>query len=213
MLSPEQHELIVTYQGNSGTAPLVLANFVVQNALATSQTALTSVPGATSATSSSVPSSNSSNLGSKKSPLVGIIVGVVGGVIVLFFLVPLLLYIGRHNNRKKSNTIPEPFNQNFTSEAPSLTPQFFSSKFSRKRGPANTPGSSRPTLSPVIGAPVDLIKPAIRNTETIPLMQPSTSAQLANEGGDLVLQHADSGVRMPPAQGHLVELPPVYTSG
>ena len=64
----------------------------------------------------------------------------------------------------------------------------------------------------MIEAQIDIIKPAIRNTETIPSMQPSTSAQLASEGGDLVLQHADSGVHMPHAQGNLVELPPAYTS-
>ena len=75
-LSPGLHELLVTHRGNSAT--LVLDDFVVQDASATS--AITSVPGATSATSSSVSSSNSSNLtssmGSKKSPLVGFGVGV-----------------------------------------------------------------------------------------------------------------------------------------
>ena len=219
-LSPEQHELIVTYQGNSGTAPLALDNFVVQNASATS--ALTSVPGATSATSSSVPTSTSSNstsnLGSKKSPLAGIIVGVVGGVIVLVLLVLLLLYIGKRNNRRtqKLNTVttPEPFrvNQNYTSEVPFLIPQSFPSKFSRRREPDNAPGSSRPTSTPppVIGAQIDLINPAIRNSEMIPLIQPSTFAE--REGGDLVLQHADSGVRMWHDQGILVELPPAYTT-
>ena len=235
-LSPGQHELIVTYQGNSRTAPLALDYFVVQNASATS--ALTSVPGATSAistsaTSSSVPSSSSSNStsspGSKKLPLVGIVVGVVGGVIVLVLL--LLLYnrgrnIWRAQKSKakldtkpkpfnlvynseippqKSNTIPEPFNQ-----SPSITPQSFSSKFSRRTESASTPGSSIPTTSPVIGAQIDPINLAIRSTETIPLMPPSTSAQ--DEGGDLLLQHSDSGVRMPRAQGRLVELPPVYTN-
>ena len=199
-LSPGQHTLKVTYQGNSGTAPFALDAFIVQNATSPSTT------------SSSVPSSTS-NLSSKKYSLVGIIVGVVGGVIVLVLL--LLLYIHRRNSRRarkleeKLNTNPEPFTsspRNSTSEVPPLTPQPFSSKFSRRRHTANGPGSSRPTSPPVIRAGINPI-PAIRN---IPLMQPSTSTQ----GGDLgFLQHADSGVRMSHAEDNLDELPPVYTSG
>ena len=219
-LSLGQHELIVTYQGNSGTAPLALDDFVVQNASATSALSSTIVPSASSVTSSSVPSSSSSNsmsnLGSMKSPPVGIIAGVVGGVIVLVLL--LLLYIVRRNNRRAQslkenlNTNPEHFNLspqnvNYTSEVPSLIPQSFSSKFSPRRETADV---SRPTPSLLGRAEIDLTNPAIRNTETISLSQPSTSAQ----GSDLeLLQHADSGVRMPHTQGNRVELPPVYTSG
>ena len=221
-LSPGQHELIVTYQGNSGTAPLALDDFVVQNATSSSATsALTSVPGATSATSSSVPSSSSSNstsnLGSKKSSLAGIIVGVVCGVVLVLLL---LFYIGRRNNRRtqklKKSLSPEPFTlspQNYTSGVPSPTPRWpFSSKFSRSREPPDVPDTSRPTPPPVVGARTNPFNPAIPNTETIPLMQPSTSAS-AQGGGAGFLQHADSGVRMPHVQGNLVELPPVYTSG
>ena len=83
-LSPGQHKLIVTYQGNSGTAPLALDTFIVQNATSPS-TSSSSVP------SSSSSSSSNSNL--KKSPLVGIIVGVVGGAIVLVLILLLRLYI------------------------------------------------------------------------------------------------------------------------
>ena len=217
-LSLGQHELTVTYQGNTGTAPLALDNFVVQNGTSSSATsALTSVPGATSTISSSSPSnSTSSNLGSKKPPLVGIIVGVVGGVIVLVLL--MLLYIGRRKIRRaqeqNENLNPEPFTlppQNYTSEVRSLAPQPFPSKFSQSREPAVAPGTSRPTPPLVTGARMnDPINPAIRNTETFPLMQPPTTAQ----GGDLgFLQHADSGVRIPHAQGNLIELPPIYTTG
>ena len=230
-LSPGQHELIVTYQGNSGTAPLALDSFIVQNASVNS--AFTSVPGATSATSTSATSSSSSShstssLGTKKLPLAGIILGVIGGVIVLVLL--LLFYIARRNiwraqNSKadtkpepfnlvhnseippqKSNTIPEPFNQN-----PSVTPQSSSSKFPRRES-ANNPVPSLPTTSSVTGAQIDLNNSAIRSTKTIPLMQPSTSTQLELEGGDLLLQHSDSGVRMPHAHGHVIELPPVYST-
>ena len=223
-LSPGQHELIVTYQGNSGTAPLALDSFVVQNASASrvqnasTTSTLTSVSSATSATSSSVPSSSpshstSTTLGSRKLPLVAIITGVVGGAIVLVLL--LLLCIARRNNRRaqisKANldTKPEPFNL-YNSEIPPLAPQCFSNKLTRKRASSKNPGRSRPTPLPEIWAQIDSINSAIHNTETISLMQVSTKAQV----DDLeVLQHADSGVRMPLAEGNLVELPPIYTSG
>ena len=121
VLSPGQHKLIVTYQGNNGTAPLALDAFIIQNAT----------------------SSSTSNLGPKKSlpvaPLVGIIVGAVVGAIVLVLL--LLLYIRRRRRAQKlkenSDTIFDPYTpspriQNHTSELPTLNPQFFSSKFSQR---------------------------------------------------------------------------------
>ena len=218
-LSPGQHKLVVTYQGNSETAPLALDAFIVQNATSLSP----------STTSSSIPSSSSSNsasnLGSKKSPRAGLIAGVVVGVVLLVLL--LLFFIARRNNRRSQNlkesleTNPEPFTlprQTYASKVPALqvTPPSpaISGKFTRRRESAYAPGLSR--LSPVIGRRIDPTYSGIRNTETIPLpVQPSTSAQ---RGGDVeFLQHADSGVRMPMprAQGKnvRVELPPVYTSG
>jgi hypothetical protein len=225
-LSPGQHKLVVTYQGNSQTAPLALDYFIVQNATASSTTSsIVQVPSSSS-------SNATSNLGSKKSPRIGIIVGVVGGAIVLVLV--LLLYIRRRNNRRaqtlNENSNPEPFpllhnwSQNhYTSELPSLTHwQPFSTKFSRRRESANAPvtvnasgsGSSslRPTPPPVIGTRINPTNSAIRNTETIPVLQPSSSARAGNLE---FLQHADSsGVRLPHAQaeGNLDELPPVYTS-
>jgi hypothetical protein len=198
-LSPGKHKLIVTYQGNSGTAPLALDGFIVQNATSPSTT------------SSSVPSTtgSSSNLpGSKKSPLVGITitVGVVGGAIVLVLL--LFIYIRRRRAQKLvKNSIfadevdPFPPSQTYTSEVPSLTQPLlrFANKASRRRFSYNTPGSSRPTPTPVVEAGIN------------PLMQPgpSTSAQGCDDLG--LLRHADSGVRIPHAEDNLDELPPVYT--
>jgi hypothetical protein len=207
-LSHGQHKLIVTYQGNSsgsatGTAPLALEAFVVQNATSSATTsAYTSVPWSSSPNSTS-------NLDSNKAPLIGTIVGVVGGVIVLVLL--LLLYIRRRRRRRAQKSNPEPFTlspQNHTSEVQS---QPFSSK--SKEPTDVVPGKSIPTPPPP-GARTNTndINPAIRNTETMPLMQPlaSTSAQ----DGDLgFVQHADSGVRMPHVQRSLVELPPAYTIG
>ena len=211
MLSLGRHELIVIYQGNSGTAPLALDDFVVQNgtsSLATS--ALTSIFVATPSASWGGSSNSTSKLGSKKLPLVGIIVGVVSGVIV--FVLLLLLY-SRRNNRRTQNSNPEPFTllpQNHTSEVRS---QPFSSKFSQSREPVDVTGRSRPTPPPVTRGRIDPTKFVIRNTETRPLIQPSTSASTSAQGGDEFLQHADSGVRLRHVQGNLVELPPVYTIG
>ena len=217
-LSPGQHKLIVTYQGNSGTAPLALDTFIVQNATSPS-TSSSSVP------SSSSSSSSNSNL--KKSPLVGIIVGVVGGAIVLVLLLLLRLYIRKRNNRgaqklddtENTNLNPDPFPilpnlpRIYTSEEPSFTLQPISSKFARRRESAIAPDSSRPIPPPVFGAGIIPISPAAIR-DTTPLIQPSSSTQ----GGDLgFLQHAgrDSGVRtgMLHAEGSLDELPPAYTSG
>ena len=216
-LSLGRHELIVTYQGNSGTAPLALDYFVVQNGTSSSSTsAPTSIYGAAPSASSGGSSNPTSNLGSNILPLVGIIVGVVGGVIV--FVLLLLFYFSRRNKwraqKLKENPNPEPFPlppQNYTSEVRSLTPQPFSSKFYQSREPVDAFGTYRPTPPPpVTWARTDPIKPTIRNTKTRPIMQPSTSAR---RGGDEFLRHADSGVRLSQVQGNLVELPPFYTIG
>ena len=145
-MSPGQHELIVTYQGNAGTAPLALDDFVVQNA------------------SASVPSSTS-NLGSTKSPPAGIITGVVVGVTVLVLLLLLYIVRCRRNNRRAQNlnTKPEHYNlsnQNHTpgSDVPFLVPQSLSSQFSPGREPANVPSSASP---PVGGPGIDPTNPAI----------------------------------------------------
>ena len=171
----------------------------------------------------STSTSSSTTSSSDKSPPVGIIVGVVVGAIVL--VLHLFLYIRRRINRRaqelNENANPKPFplipnpTPNLTYEVPSIIPQLFSSKFSRRRESANAPdiaagasGSSRPTPSPVFGTRIDPINSAIRNTKTIRALQPSTSAQ----GGDLeFLQHERSEVRMPNAEGNLDELPPAYT--
>ena len=235
-LSYGRHQIVVTYQGNSGVAPLALDNFIVQGA--------------------------PSNLDSKKPSLTGIIVGVVGGVLVFALL--LLLYIRKRNNRRarelKENPKPDPFTLSpraYTPEVMSLTsrpskmsqnrelvanghgtntsdvllsrtPRSFSSTNSQSREPAaNAPGtnisevlsrtfSSKTTQSRIsaTNAPGpsgyhDSTSPTVteatssssnRNTEFI---QPSTSPQSDNSD-DPILQHADSGVRLPR------ELPPAY---
>lgn len=126
-LSYGRHELIVTFQGSSDTAPLALDSFVVQNGTSNS--------------------SNSVSTGNDKLPVAGIVVGVVSGVFV--FVLLLLLYIRRRNNRGaqklKENPNPEPFTlrpQDYTPEAISLTPR--PSKISPNREPASTnvPGTN-----------------------------------------------------------------------
>ena len=142
-MSPGQHELIVTYLGTAGLAPLALNAFVVQNA---------------SAAFSSVPST--------KSPPAGIIAGVVVGVTVLVLLLLLYIVRRRSNNRRAQNlnTKPEHYNlshQNHTSgsDVPSLVPQSLSSQFSLRREPVIVPRSTSP---PVGGAETDPTNPAVR---------------------------------------------------
>ena len=197
-LSRGQHELIVTYQGNNGTAPLALDAFIVQNATSSTATsALTSAPGTSSSDSWGIPSNSTSNLGLNPT-IVGIIAGVVSVVLVLALF--LLLYIVRCRRKAQKLKRLEPF----IMSPQNYIPPSFSSKFSRNRELADAPDTSIPTPPPVIGARAN---PAIRNPETKQLL-PSTSAQ----DGDLgFLQHADSGVRMPNAQGNLAEFPPAYT--
>ena len=222
-LSPGKHELIAIYEGNSGAAPLTLDAFIVQNGTSSSSTS-SSVP-SSSTPSSSFPSSSSSNstsnLGSKKSNLVGIVLGVAGGVIVLVLLL-LLFHIRRRRNRRSQtvneleNSNIEPFTllpnspQSYISEGPSASLTLpLSRKFSRRREYANAlpSGLSRPTSTPVIGAGTNPISPTIRDT---PLM-PSTSVQEGNLG---FIRHSDGGVLtgMPHDEGNLAELPPLYTS-
>ncbi|KAF8808393.1 hypothetical protein BYT27DRAFT_7337775 [Phlegmacium glaucopus] len=156
-LSAGQHKLVVTHQGNNGSAPLVLDYLVVQNAPSTSTSSAPT--GATS--TASVPTSN---IGHKKSPPIGIIIGVVCGVIVL---VLLLLYIRRRNNRKKrrlSETsylpidvhVVYPFTESLhpqnTSEGQSLTSRPFAKGGQASDSPQSTSINMRPT-SPSVDAP------------------------------------------------------------
>ena len=220
-LSPGKHELIAIYEGNSGAAPLTLDYFIVQNGTSSSSTS-SNVP-SSSTPSPSFPSSGSSNstsnLGSKKSNLVGIVLGVASGVIVLVLLL-LLFHIRRRRNRRSQtvneNTNIEPFTllpnspQSYTSEGPSASLTLpLSRKFSRRREYANAlpSGLSRPTSTPVIGAGTNPVSPTIRDT---PLMT-STSVQEGNLG---FIRHSDGGVLtgMPHDEGNLAELPPLYTS-
>jgi len=179
-LSAGQHKLIVTHQGNSGTAPLALDYFVVQNAMSPSATS--ALASATSTISSSVPSGSSSdstsNLGSKKSPPVGIIVGVVCGVTVVLLLL-LLLYIRRRKHRRAlelsensysasdSSDAVHPFTssqpQSYTSESQSLIPQTLANKFSQRGEPTDTPSTfnnMRPTSPPTDGGRMPVLTPS-----------------------------------------------------
>jgi hypothetical protein len=145
--------------------------------------------------------SSSNSTPDKKSPLVGIIVGVVGGAIIVLVLVLLILYIRRRDNRRAQmlNENSNPFSssllpnspQNYhTSEVSSLTPQPFSRRRESANSPASGSGSSRPITPPVIGTRIDPTNIIIRNT-------------VASVGSDLEhLQHADS-VRMPHTEGNL----------
>ncbi|KAF8808416.1 hypothetical protein BYT27DRAFT_7096793 [Phlegmacium glaucopus] len=106
-MSLAQHKLVVTYQGNSGTAPLAIDYFVVSVSPVLAGVPGTTAIASTAIASTGVPSSSSDpnipsniGIGPKKSPPVGIIVGVVVGVTVPLLLL-LLLYIRRCNKQKK----------------------------------------------------------------------------------------------------------------
>ena len=75
--------------------------------------------------------------------------------------------------------------------------------------PSQAPSSSRlPPTSPQSN--LDGTKTRVPQAETEPLMQRSPSPRGANAG---FLLHEDSGVRMPPSEDNVVELPPSYTPG
>ena len=205
---------ITTPSESPGISTSIVAAFTSPVATTVATVVGQSFSASSSQPTQSTSTSSSTTSSSQKSPRVGIIVGVVIGAIV--FVLLLVLYIRRRNNQRilNENYNPKPFlsfpnsslNHTSASEVPSLIPQLFSSKLSRRESAnalATTSGSNSSSLAPSRNDPA---KTTIRNIETVPVsQQPSISAQ-----GDF-LQHADSGIRMPHAERNLVELPPVYT--
>ena len=123
--------------------------------------------------------------------------------------------------------------QDYTSNGQSLPSQSMSSKFAQKgqlSDPASTSGSggisplttlqaftSTPQAPPSSCLPptspqsnLDGTRTIVPQAETEPLMQRSPSPRGANA---VFLLHEDSGVRMPPPENEVVELPPFYTPG
>ena len=262
-LSSGQHKLVVTYTGNSTTAPLVL-NYFVQEGTASSTSSNSS---SNAPTSTSVPSSSSSsstpNVGTSGSsttidrkPTGAIIGGVIGGLVLISLLLGLF-FIRRRNNRsvqalseKSHIEVVDPFialpsthptstslRQNHASNGQSLPSQSISSKFTQRGQTSDLASTSssggispltplRPQLSSptfispssrlhLVGSQTNIIDGTMtkaRESATEPLMQRSPSPRLAG-GNARFLRHEDSGVRMPPPEEDLIELPPFYTPG
>ena len=234
-----QHKLVVTYFGNSTSAPLALNYFVQQDA---------------SSKSSNNTTSNSSPSSSTTIDRRAIICGVVGGLVLILLLLVLFFFIRRCNKRREqalgeksdSLAVVDPFivpssnptstflPQNYISNGQSLPSQSISSKLFQRDQPSDpssrstsdrippltplrsqfsSPGLISPSSSriPLTGSQTDhSIATRVPQAEKEPSMQGSSSPRGDNAR---FLLHEDSGVRIPPAENDVVELPPFYTPG
>ena len=208
-LSTGNHKLVVTYQGNSETAPLAINYFLVQDAPSPSTSSTsggTTTTGTTTtgtATSfSSVPtgtsynSTSSQGSTSKKSPIAAIVGGVSGGLILLLLFMFLIL---RRKHRKAqrlsdadaSHEIVQPF----TLPPSHSTSQIAGSKSVSVLAP--TPLRNRLPASPA----------------TIPEAEAARleSGPPEPRGDARFLRYEDSGVRIAPVEEDIVAFPPLYT--
>jgi len=258
-LSAGQHKLVVTYQGNSGTAPLSLDYFVLQNAPSSSTYSSNAPTHTGDNISSGVPSHSSTSSSTTTRPTGAIVGGVIGGLVLILLLLTLFLFIRRRNSRraqafgdKSYSDTPydtaDPFtalpthpalisilpSQNHTSNGHSLTSQSIGNKFAHRNQPSDAPSTSSNTTPPFIsthtsssvsgggipalvalqnhptpaaGSQINGSTTPARVTETVDLARRSVSPR----GGDArLLRHEDSGVRLPPVEDDIVELPPFY---
>ena len=125
--------------------------------------------------------------------------------------------------------------QNYTSNGQSIPSQSISSKLAERGQPSDpvspsssggiplltplraqfsSPASNSPSSSSLhlVGSQTNLdgTKTRVLQAATEPSIQRSPSPEGAN---DRILLHEDSGVRIPPAEGGVLELPPTYTPG
>ena len=261
-LSFGQHKLVVTYFGNTTSAPLALNYFVQEDSDAPTSTTSNSSP---TSTSTSVPSGSSSNSSAASSsttikPTAAIIGGVIGGIVLISLLLALFFFNRRRNSRKLqaleeesyiSPGVLNPFTvsspnptsdflpENYTSNGhigQSLPSQPISGKFTQMSQQPSDPASMSssggntplPPLRPQFSLPASPSSSSLPLTgrqtnfdgtkttevsqdETEPLMHHQS---LAPGGANArILLHEDSGVRIPPAEDNVEELPPNYTPG
>jgi len=273
-LSAGQHMLVVTHQGNSGTAPLAIDYFVLQSAPSSSTSSSSNAPTHTDGTSisSSVPSISSTSSPTTMTPTGAIVGGVIGGLVLLSLLLILFLFIRRRNSRRtqapgeKSYVdipydIVDPFtapprhprlsptlpSQTYTSKAHLLTSQSVVNNFAHGNPPPGAPGTSskvtstfRSTDTPgsVSGGGIPALT-TLHNHSSPSITSPSSRPPLPGSQANLIdgstaeareaetnrrsasprdgdarfLRHEDSGIRLPPVEGNVVELPPLYTPG
>ena len=190
-LSSGQHKLVVTYTGNSTTAPLVLNYFVQEGAA--SSTSSSNAPTSTSSSSSTsnVGSSSSSTTIDRK-PTGAIIGGVIGGLVLISLLLGLF-FIRRRNNRRVQTLseksyidtpleVVDPFialpsthptstflPKNHASNGQSLPSQSISSKFTQRGQPSDLASTSSgggisplTPLRPQLSSPMLISPPSSR---------------------------------------------------
>jgi hypothetical protein len=175
-LSPGQHNLVVTYTGNTRTIPIGFSYFIQEDE--TSSTSLTTSTGVPSGTSSSSSPSSSTPTGNHRTPTDAIIGGVIGGLVLIFLLLALFFFNRRRKNwipqalSEMSHTVPSPdvvnpftspssnpnstitfLPQKYTSKGQSIPSHFISSKFSHQRGEPSDPASTVAGTSSGSGIP------------------------------------------------------------
>ena len=220
-----QHSLVVTYQGNSNQAPLVLDWLYVVNG---------SVPQLSgSPSSSSTPSSSSAAADQTFTPTfpsttpkhtvsTGIIVGAaIGGIIVLAVLGFLIWFLSRRHsgNTRDIQTIDE-FEQlprPYADHPPTTVP----SSWMTSRSPDGS--SSEPSFHPGFSLVYDsapYAQPHIDNdpfaskhqllpVNPAPSLPSAVSVTDTSHSEPVVVLHEDSGLRV--TQAPIVDVPPTYT--
>jgi hypothetical protein len=199
-LSPGEHTLVVTYSGNSTSAPLSLNYFVQEGANSTSSNSSSIAPTSTSVLSSislSSPSSTSNVASSSTIDSKPIIGGVIGGVALISIFLALFFFIRRRNNRRKalneklyidpSLEVVDPFlplpsthttstfpsSQNLASNGQSLPSQ--SNRFAEGGQPFDTDMISQSDTPSSLSAGLPPLTPLRRQFSPPALITPSTS--------------------------------------
>ncbi|KAJ7842800.1 hypothetical protein B0H14DRAFT_1022154 [Mycena olivaceomarginata] len=102
-LSPTTHNIVITYEGDSGHTPLAVKNFYVTNSttpvLADSHFSSASSPSSTPTKTSTPPV-----VATKHTPVGAIAGGVVGGLALLALLAGLLFFLRRRRQRERGET-------------------------------------------------------------------------------------------------------------
>ncbi|KAJ6479401.1 hypothetical protein C8R47DRAFT_1019085 [Mycena vitilis] len=235
-----EHNLVVTYGGDSQHTPLVVNEFYVTNT--TNSSGSLSFP-SPSASTSALPAPTP-----KRVSVGAIAGGVVGGVVASALLAVLVLFYWRRWQQRATDhapttTTPYPMSMADT-EAPPLVPGSYTLSGGRSDADASRPSTDYPYMQPTAPLhqhPSDSMSSS-RGTHTVSSSEPSrstggiashghsgnhastpppVSSKLAREGGAriprpaVVVRHEDSGVRLRPLpveeDPEVVELPPGYS--
>ncbi|KAJ7657307.1 hypothetical protein DFH06DRAFT_1045289 [Mycena polygramma] len=220
-----EHNLVVTYGGDSQHTPLVLSGFYVTNTTSSSPSLFSPSPSPSlspSATTSSLPTPIP-----KRTSVGAIAGGVIGGVVALALLAVLALFY-RRQRRATAPTTTTPYTMSMAdAEAPPLVPGPYPLCGGRSDASASRPSTNYPYMQPTAPLhqhPSDSMSSS-RGTHTVSSSEPSrstggvashghpgdhastpspVSSKLARERGAqnprpaVVVRHEDSGVRLRP---------------